>query len=543
MRWLMGNWRPRLGSVVLGILLTVLALPLVGLFFFRLYENTLIRQTEAELIAQGATLSAIFGTEIEKTGILPDRFGPEVRFRRYEEQDKRSKILPSEGQGVFVVYGRYTPIEPKLDLAVDPVLPPRPDPKPAISDPEYAALGVMLSPILAETQRVTLAGFKLLDPRGVTVAGSQEVGMSLAHVPEVAQALAGRYASVLRQRISDQAPPSLYSLSRGTKVRVFVAMPVIVSERVAGVVYLSRTPNNIVKHLYGERGKVALAALAMLAATLLIGFVFVRLISRPITELLERTQRIADGDADALRPLSHHGTKEMAGLAAGFLDMARKLQARSDTLKTFATHVSHELKSPLTSIQGAAELLREGGEDMSAEERRRFHDNIAEDSQRLNALVRRLIELARAENAESGGQATTLAETVNQVVPGAKLTVRSIAGGDVSIQISSENLGIILTNLAENSASHGASALLLSATRSGNDVLIAAQDDGEGVAAEDRERIFEPFFTTRREAGGTGLGLGIVTALLKTHNGSIELADSTRGARFEIVLPAAWSGL
>lgn len=88
---------------------------------------------------------------------------------------------------------------------------------------------------------MTLAGFKLIDPQGVAVAGSQEVGMSLAHVPEVALALSGRYASVLRQRISDQPPPSLYSLSRGTAVRVFVAMPVIVASRVAGVVYLSRT--------------------------------------------------------------------------------------------------------------------------------------------------------------------------------------------------------------------------------------------------------------------------------------------------------------
>lgn len=534
MRKLIGNWRPRLGTVVLGILLTVLALPLVGLFFFRLYENTLIRQTEAELIAQGAALSAIYAAAIKEARISSDQFGPEISFRRY---DGKSQRPAGQAPGIFVVYGRYTPVEPKLDLAVDRVLPPRPDPRPARGNPAFAQVGATLSPLLAETQRVTLAGFKLIDPQGVAVAGSQEVGMSLAHVPEVALALSGRYASVLRQRISDQPPPSLYSLSRGTAVRVFVAMPVIVASRVAGVVYLSRTPNNIVKHLYGERGKVALAVLAMLAATLLIGFIFVRLVSRPITELLDRTRRIADGDAGAIRPLEHHGTREMAGLASGFLDMARKLQARSDTLKTFATHVSHELKSPLTSIQGAAELLREGGEDMTAEQRRRFHDNIAEDTQRLNALVRRLIELARAENAEAAGQ-STLADAVRQAIPTPSISVRVIAGGDVAMQISAENLGMILTNLAENSARHSASTLLLSATRSGNVVIVAAQDDGEGVAEAHRDRIFEPFFTTRRAAGGTGLGLGIVTALLKTHNGRIELADSPRGARFEMELPA-----
>lgn len=70
------------------------------------------------------------------------------------------------------------------------------------------------------------------------------------------------------------------------------------NDRVAGVVYLSRTPNNIVKHLYGERGKLALAGLAILAITLFIGYVFVRLISRPMRELLDRTRRIAGGDTD-----------------------------------------------------------------------------------------------------------------------------------------------------------------------------------------------------------------------------------------------------
>ncbi|TIP68863.1 MAG: two-component sensor histidine kinase, partial [Mesorhizobium sp.] len=88
-----------------------------------------------------------------------------------------------------------------------------------------------------ETQKTTLAGFRLLDAKGVVIAGREEVGLSLGAVAEVRAALAGRYASVLRQRISDEPPPSLYSVSRGTRVRVFVAMPVAVDGKVAGVVY------------------------------------------------------------------------------------------------------------------------------------------------------------------------------------------------------------------------------------------------------------------------------------------------------------------
>jgi hypothetical protein len=112
--------------------------------------------------------------------------------------------------------------------------------------------------------------------------------------------------------VSDREPPPLYSVSRGTSLRVFVAMPALIGDRVAGVVYLSRTPSNIIKHLYGERGKVALAAFAVLVTTLLIGTLFVRTISGPMRELIGRTQRIAAGDRDAIRPLAHHGTREMA---------------------------------------------------------------------------------------------------------------------------------------------------------------------------------------------------------------------------------------
>ncbi|TJW31171.1 MAG: two-component sensor histidine kinase, partial [Mesorhizobium sp.] len=69
------KWRPRLATVVIAILILVMALPLVGLFFFRLYENQLIRQTEAELIAQGAVLAAVYAQEVRDAGIATDKLG------------------------------------------------------------------------------------------------------------------------------------------------------------------------------------------------------------------------------------------------------------------------------------------------------------------------------------------------------------------------------------------------------------------------------------------------------------------------------------
>jgi signal transduction histidine kinase len=517
-----GKWRPRLATIVVAILIVVMALPLVGLFFFRLYENQLIRQTEAELIAQGAVLAAVYAEKVRDAGIPGTALGA---------------TLPTRGTSARQTI--YRPVEPRLDLAVDAVLGRRPDAAPATTDPRFAAIGASLAGIIDETRNVTLAGFRLLDPSGVVIAGRQEVGQSLAHVEEAREALAGRYASALRLRVSDQPAPPLYSVSRGTRVRVFVAMPVDVQGKVAGVVYLSRTPSNIVKHLYGERGKVALAAIAILGGTLLIAALFLRTVSRPIYELIERTRRIAGGERDAIRPLDHHGTREMAELSSAFLDMAGKLQARSDAIRTFASHVSHELKSPLTAIQGAAELLRDSGAEMDEAERRRFSGNIVTDAGRLNRLVRRLLELTRAESLDADLETTSAGEALGILPPVDGMTVEAGAGAELRFRMSTENAGIVLANLADNSARHGARHFSIGAELAGDSVILAIADDGAGVSPGNRHRIFEPFFTTRRETGGTGLGLGIVTALLKAHGGTIRLVDSERGTRFEIDLPAA----
>lgn len=301
-----------------------------------------------------------------------------------------------------------------------------------------------------------------------------------------------------------------------------------------------------------------IAGAIVLGVTLFIGFVFVRVITRPMYELMERTARIAAGDTEAIRPLSHHGTQEMAELSDAFLDMARKLQARSDTIRTFASHVSHELKSPLTSIQGAAELLRDAGEEMDTATRARFQNNIVADAERMTQLVRRLIELARAESAGAAVETTTLGEALaglgvsregagsaeanvggSETVSGmASPSVAIKAGAALRFKMSGENAAILFSNLADNSARHGASRFVVSARQEDGVVRVLVSDDGAGISPDNRARIFSPFFTTRRETGGTGMGLSIVAALLKAHEGSIRLVDGERGATFEIEIPA-----
>ena len=520
------KWRPSLSLVVFLVLASVLLLPLFSLYFLKVYQNQLIQQTEAELIAQSAALGAVFHREVEtsipKDVALGTAIPPVVQ-------------KPSDEP--------YQPIWPTLELVNESVLPPRPEARtPSMpADPAFVALGARMLPDLIATQNVTLAGFRLLDPHGIVIAGREEVGLSLAHLQEVAEALQGHFSGALRVRISKHDQPSLYSMSRGTGMRVFTAMPVIVRGQVAGVIYASRTPSNVFKYLYELRGKLALAILCMIVPTLLIGFLFHRTITEPMRELIERTNLIGKGDRDALRPLKRHGTSEFARLSQSFLGMAKRLNTRSSFISTFATHVSHELKSPLTSIQGAAELLRDDVDspNMDDEDRRKFLDNIIADTDRLTKISGRLRDFARAENPVALGAAKLSGSIAGLRSAFPALDIRASGELDTPMRISDENAGIIFSNLADNAMRHKSSTLDLSAARQGNQLIVKVIDNGEGVSPNNRTQIFDSFFTTRRDSGGTGMGLAIVRAMLDAHGGAIRLLDYAQGTAFELTIPLA----
>jgi signal transduction histidine kinase len=526
------KWRPSLAMIVFAVLAAVAVLPLVGLFFFRLYDNQLIRQTQAELIAQSQVFATIFAREVEARGASGIPLGAEIPLQARPD--------PSD---------QFAPIKPELDLTANELLRRRPDARAAQApaDPAFVEIGAGLMPLIMETQKVTLAGYRILDPHGVVIAGRQEVGQSLAHINEVAAALRGEYRAVLRTRIPDKPPPPIYSISRGVGVHVFSAMPVIVDNKVAGVIYTSRTPNNIFQHFYDERIKFVLAASTVMLSTILIGFVFSRTVTRPMYELIGRAEHIRRGERDAFRPLKHYGTREFALLSQSFLDMAGQLSRRSDYVASFSAHLTHELKSPLTSIKGAAELLLDSQAGatgkLTASEQRNFLSNILGDAARLEAMAQRLRELARAEIAEQNERAE-----LDAVIAGLRSRFPALAieaGGCLergiasSIAMSAEKALIVLSHLADNAVRHKARTMRLEAAREDAMIKITVSNDGDPISAANRERIFDAFFTTRREQGGTGMGLAIVRAIMTSHGGTIGLLPGDDGAAFELRFPAA----
>ncbi|HVY50184.1 MAG TPA: HAMP domain-containing sensor histidine kinase [Devosia sp.] len=282
----------------------------------------------------------------------------------------------------------------------------------------------------------------------------------------------------------------------------------------------------------GAMGTTEIGALGVaLVITVGIAVVFSRTITGPINALIRRTEEIGRGGRAAIVAPEQQGTRELATLSQSFLDLAERLVDRTEYVSSFAAHVSHELKSPVTAIRGSAELLRDA--EMSKAEQQRFLDHIIADSDRLTTLLERLRELARADLDVAAGQAT-LAEVLEGE------TLVSLEGArDVPMALSLEAARAVFGQLLRNAREHGATRVRVAAEPADGALRIAVADNGAGISPGNRDRVFEPFFTTRREAGGTGMGLQIVRSMLAAHGGSIRLLESDTGAAFELTVPRA----
>ncbi|MGJ5618102.1 sensor histidine kinase [Sulfitobacter sp. MF3-043] len=262
-----------------------------------------------------------------------------------------------------------------------------------------------------------------------------------------------------------------------------------------------------------------IAWMAILSTTIL-GFLQWRLVLRPVYALTAHARAMKAGRVDAPLPV-HFGTPEFSDLGQSVIDMGNTLHNRASGLRAYANHVTHELKSPLTAITGAAELLQG---DVNKKDRVALAATIEEAATRMEHLLSDMRAHAAAGPERAGGHAE-LAE-VAATLTGIDTNVVQCG----TLPISADDLRAVLTQLAQNAASHGASRLDLCWAEG----VLRVTDDGTGVAPGNQSRLFDPFFTTTRTEGGTGMGLPIAQALLGAHGGKIVFVPSDQGARFDI---------
>ncbi len=523
--------RPRVATVLLALSAAILLTPLIGVFSLRIYDTELIRQTETELLAQAAFVQAAFGADYESciraSGLDLNTAG--IKAERLPEIE-----ISLDGKR------RFRPERARLDMRNDPIAAESGNPVQSSSpvDACAAAAGERIAPLLVATQEVTLAGIRVIDSNAVIAASTRAEDVGLAWAPdEVVKSLKGEVVRSIRRRVSTSPDPPLDSFSRRGGIRIYVAFPVWIGERIVGSVVVSRTPVSLQNALYINRrifmGLLTIVLLVTLGFSALAAWA----VGRPVRDLMRQIREIEQGKI--AEPLSKPGTAEFEALSLAIAKMDKTLRQRNEYIRNFARNVSHEFKTPLTSIRGAAELLEEFDE-MPPEKRKDFVSNISADAQRLDRLVNRLHELARAETTpaqEVTSSALNLAQNIAREFNDEGFEVKA-DGDDVLVAVPCDVLDSMIRNLIENARQHGAAPVAVNIHAGKTTVNIDVSDAGAGISPGNMTKIFEPFFTTARALGGTGLGLSIVGALADQYGGSLTLVEK-ESTTFRVVFPLA----
>lgn len=307
----------------------------------------------------------------------------------------------------------------------------------------------------------------------------------------------------MSRRVVQKWRPSLTLVLAGTLAAV-LALPLL------GIGYF-RIAGNVLG--WGETSW--LIGWLAVTATLVLAFLLWRLVLRPVQSLTRYARAAARGETTP--PPSHFGTPELSELADAVITMGATLQGREAAIRTYADHVTHELKSPLTVIQGAAELL---DSDLSPADRDKLLDNILAATARMDDLLDDQRALARAAEPITAGQC---------LLSDVALQCGAIVAQDGIVPLPEATLNLVLTHLVGNATEHAATEVVVSVV---GDVLTVS-DNGTGITQGNRSRIFDPFFTTRRSDGGTGMGLAIVRRIVAGQGAEITLLDSP-STTFEI---------
>jgi signal transduction histidine kinase len=325
-----------------------------------------------------------------------------------------------------------------------------------------------------------------------------------------------------------------------------VAEPIDIGKRTAGAIIVAKPQSEIAQFADSLVRRLAIAlAVALLVAGAFAVYVSRRLV-RPLLTLSDAADVVAGGNYDVELPPRAPG--EIGHLAERFEEMTGRLMESEARERNFLMSVSHELRTPLTAIRGHVAALADGVID-DPEQQARSLAIVAVEAERLERLVGDILDLARLD----AHRFTMLAEEVGmeQVVERAYDTfaeqarTRSI---DFSVDVRARPVIVsdgdrvlqIVDNLLSNAfrATPDGGRIAIELAQENGTVHVAVEDNGPGIAADQRERLFRPFVS--ESGGGTGLGLAIARELSHALGGSIELdSEPGRGSRFELVLPAS----
>lgn len=500
--WLRARARS-LGVRLLLVNVVVVLVPWAGLEYARSHERRLLSMLEQGMHDQASLVRASAESGLE-TGTSLEGLHRTLHLtlrRAAVETRTRIRILDASGELLIDSHDAGPPEGPE---------PPIPSLLPSVS--------VSSSP--ASDARVAARW-----------SSATEIWPLLPDRREVREALGGHTS--VTTRIRDREP----------QVFLFLAEPIFDEGRVEGVVYVTRSTQPVLAEMHRLRRSLIRLLVISVALTFLITLVLAWTITRPIGRLAAAARRISRGERSVKVP--EGGSGEVHDLAVAVGALVKEQDARFRYITEFTADVAHELKSPLTSIRGAAELLRDGVSD--PQEVERFLSNIELDAERLDRLVSRLLELSRIDAAETPLEDVALDPIIERVVARthtAEQPVLATGARGKRVRAREQDLERALLNLVENALRFSPPGLAIAIevrVPDGSGALqeIAVIDQGPGVPEPHRGKVFDRFFTTDAERTGTGLGLAIVKSVAERAGGAVRLETTERGASFVVALVRA----
>lgn len=410
-------------------------------------------------------------------------------------------------------------------------------------------------------------GYAGLAVEGETATGT---GTPTSTLPAARTRLGARLRQRLQQggRITAVVPPTVSQLPAGLSLGdldatalangeeqsgtvgglAYVALPIASTKQGTPVLVLTQKVDSAA--VRRARGFFVIGGVLALVVAAIVSFFVARRLTRPLQAMGATAGHIASGDLSARVDLGRHPDDELAELARTLNRMADQLEAARHGERQFLLSVSHDLRTPLTSIRGYADALTDGTIPAS-DEQRRAAAVIAAEADRLARLVGDLLDLARLDAHQFSFSprpfdvATATRTAVAAFLPAAgELGIELVVDGPERLEVDgdAERIGQIVANLVENALKYARTRIAVSVRSTGaGSYELRVVDDGPGVDPHEREQVFERLFVSRSAPGrsvGTGLGLAIVGELATAMGGRATVDPASGpGATFVVTLP------
>jgi len=358
--------------------------------------------------------------------------------------------------------------------------------------------------------------------------------------------------------ISPEQVPSDIRLSTSTRVLRQVVIdhgtPVLVIAVPLPAVHATYFQRRELGDLNGTLSGLLNVLLLGAAITSLLGAYAGRRVTRraiaPLEDTARAARQVARGDFDTRLPANAPDI-EVATLAGAFNEMLEQLVARLERDARFAGDVSHELRSPLTTLAMASEVLRSHRHELSPEAAEAL-DLLTTDLQTFQSLVEDLLEMAKADAGTDDMVLETLpvSELLRQCVRAAtrrhqlpETTLRDQTAAERFVTVDRRRFDRVITNLLDNAYRYGGGETSVSIDELVGQIAIHVDDNGPGIEPAERERVFERFYRgsgagSRGDARGTGLGLALVAEHARRFAGTVSIGESPLGGcRVTLTLP------